>query len=451
MPTTFEVEQHRNSANTKQAEMQKLFVTGHLLPGADTSAKHIRNFLIGLGPVCGMNIFNGPHVKTPDSYDKETFERLGNRPPEDVNGAVMWDDSGVQLYIFPNQGQWFTLDIYTCKRFDPDKTLQYVYAELDPGEDIVYSTSTAELNTPWQKFVLPDGKPINPEVRYLSDLDQLFDINPSDSTQALVTGRRLEEIIMMAVAEGYGRRVAASYTTAQVEQLRALHSAFEIATDERFMDDILSGVAKSPDQYPFQPTYDRLSRMEATVAEMKTGKPVIHIGTGWPGTAIGLYRQFGIPVTCVEKDTLTAKKSREALERLGLLGAKKLQVITADGSNLNVEGYSAVIVSAMVLNQNKGTILQNMRNLTSGSPSDPLLILRTPADKARLFFYQELAENILERGIVDPVADTSSILKPNDPIRSIVCLVKETSEVRRGSDRIIEITRSNTKYPTIVE
>ncbi len=37
-----------------QAEMQKLSVA--------------RNFLLALGEVCQMNIFDGPHVKTPNSF-----------------------------------------------------------------------------------------------------------------------------------------------------------------------------------------------------------------------------------------------------------------------------------------------------------------------------------------------------------------------------------------------
>lgn len=83
-----ELEAQRDTTG-QQAEMQKLFVKGHLLIGADLSTKHINDFLIGLGEVCGMNIFNGPHVKTPDSCDLDTFRRLGNRSPEDINGSVM--------------------------------------------------------------------------------------------------------------------------------------------------------------------------------------------------------------------------------------------------------------------------------------------------------------------------------------------------------------------------
>lgn len=99
--------------------------------------------------------------------------------------------------------------------------------------------------------------------------------------------------------------------------------------------------------------------MEAIAAGMQKGRQILHIGTGWPGTAIGLYRQFGISVTCVEKDLEFAERSTAGLRKLGLLGRDKLQVICADGAGLNTGNHQSVIVSAMVPNEDKKKIIRN--------------------------------------------------------------------------------------------
>lgn len=432
--------------NPERAEMQKLFVTGHLLPGADISASHVTTFLTELGEVCGMNIFNGPHVKTPDSYDPETFRRLGNRPPEDINGSVMWDDSGAQMYVFPNRGRWFTLDIYTCKQFDNQRALQFVYETLDVGEDMEFAIQTHETNNPWSPFSQTDGKPLNHEMPFVSEIDKLFNIDLANPEQVFIGGARLEQQVLLAVREGSGNRLAAQYTQQQREQLRELHSRFEVLTDERFMDNVLSNKTSDPNQYPFQTTYNRLSLMEARAGNMQQGKQIMHIGTGWPGTAIGLYRQFGIPVLCVEKDPCVAEKSEEALKRLGLLGNDKLRILCADGTTINPQGYNTVIVSAMVPDRDKATILRNLRNLATGTTSDPFLILRSPADSARSLFYQAPSRDLIGN-TAELAANTRSFMKPEDPLQSFLYRVKELAEVKRGSDAIIMATIAKLQRP----
>lgn len=436
-----ELRVQREKLNSKQAEMQKLFVKGHLLRGADLSADHIHNFLRGLGQVCGMNIFNGPHVKTPESYDAETFQRLGNRPPEDINGSVMWDDSGAQIYVFPDKGNWFTLDAYTCKRFDERKALLFTYQELGAREDMTYATSTAEANSNWRKFVLLDGKPLNPEAKYLPTIDQLFDLDPSDPKEAIRAGTILTRVINHAIRKGYGNRVAQSYTTEEIKELQSIHGRFEVVTDYQFIARVLSGRASKISNYPLQGIFNRLARMEAVAAEMQKGKPVMHIGTGWPGTAIGLYTQFDIPVTCIEKDPDFAEKASAGLKRLGLLGRERIQVVCADGANLNPEEYQAVIVSAMVPNEDKEKIIQNLRELTTDSPTQPVLILRTPADKARSLFYQGPGKGILSNPCLTMVGTSDLMIGDADPLRSLVFKIRPMAATRRGEDYILQSAR----------
>ena len=406
--------------------MQKLEVAGHLLPGVDISGKRIKRFLEDLGPVCGMNVFNGPHVKAPDSYDPKTVERLGHIP-DDVNGTLMWDDSGAQLYVFPREGNYFTLDIYTCKSFDAQKALQFVYDRLHPREDMVFGETNHNVKTSWTEYTPPGGAPVNPESAYLPEIDQIFDTDPADLYGVIAAGKRLEDIVGRAVIDGAGDRVAASYTPEQRAQLRNLHSDYEVAVDNRFMDGILSGAAISPDEHQFQSMYDRLSFMEGQAIGANDKKPIMHIGTGWPGTAIGLYRQFGTPVTCIEIDPIVATKSRDALEKLGLLGSTKIRIVLADGTDINPENYSAVIISAMVSNSDKAKILRNLRELATGH-EDQLVVLRTPIDDVREFFYQPL-------GIYIPLAhceitEQSPLLE--DPIKSFVYRIEPFARVREG-------------------
>ncbi|MEK7138711.1 MAG: hypothetical protein AAB799_00840, partial [Patescibacteria group bacterium] len=372
----------------------------------------------------------------------ETFERLGNMPPEDINASVMWDDSGAQLYVFPKQENWFTLDIYTCKKFDENAALVYTYEELDPREDMEFAAQTHGANTQWTRFALPNGRIISPESRFTPEIDVLFNGNISDMDRLITAGRTLEHAVLDAVKERSGKRLAASYTEEQIRQLQDLHGNFETAVDQRFMEQVTSGKTSDPEDYPFQPTYDRLSQMEATIANMQRGEKIMHIGTGWPGTAIGLYRQFGISVTCVEKDREVAEKSAAALEKLGLLGTNKLRVVCADGSTINPEQYGAVIISAMVPNSDKSKIIENMKRLATGNQTDPLLILRTPTDRARSLFYQELTGEISSNKAIVPLADTSSLLVCSDPLRSIAYRVREMAAIRRGEDYILNSSRS---------
>lgn len=415
MITSQEVERDRIQGIEKRAPMQKLEVTGHLLPGTDISAGNIKRFLTDLGPICGMNIFNGPHVKTPDSYDIETKKRLGGKAPEDVNGSLMWDDSGAQIYVFPREGNYFTLDIYTCKTLNAERALEFVYNKLHPREDMRFAETNHSVKTEWTGYTRPDDMPLGPENKYLSDIDRLFDTDLEDPNQVIDSGRRLEYLVQKAVDEGIGERVAASYTADQRVQLRDLHSVYEVAVDDRFMDEILAGVATSPDQYPFQPTYDRLSFMEGQAIGADDRKPIMHIGTGWPGTAIGLYRQFGTPVTCIEIDPIVAQKSRDALEKLGLLGRDKIRVINADGATVNPDGFKALIISAMVPREYKARIMRNAHDL-SDDVLETAIILRTPSDKVRSLFYQEL--EISPNGNI--LADTAEFMTSQDPLRSIV-------------------------------
>lgn len=270
-----------------------------------------------------------------------------------------------------------------------------------------------------------------------AQVDELLGTNPTSPNQVINSGIILTRLVTEALKEGCGAQLAQGYTPDQIKRLQAIHGSYEVAIDNRFIDHVLSGVAKSPDRYPLQRAYDRLSIVESIAVGMKRGSKVMHIGTGWSGTAIGLCTQLGVCVTCVEKDPEFAERSRHGLEKLGLLGVDKIQVISDDGAVLNTNGVQAVTVSAMVPNKDKEIIIKNMRELATGDDSDPVLVLRTPVDEVREFFYQRPSVNILNSRYLIEIGNTGSFLRFDDPLQSLVFRVWRMAAAGRGDDRYL--------------
>lgn len=280
------------------------------------------------------------------------------------------------------------------------------------------------------------------------ELIKLLKLDLEMEGQLMSAGYNLEYLVYQAVQNGIGETVVRSFSDKQREHFERIHSRFEVMVDDNIMTDILNLNTNNYLDYPFQIRYNRLSKIEKEAANLQSGKPVMHVGTGWPGTAIGLYNQYGIPVTCVEIDQDVAKKSKTALEKIGFYGKDKLQIILANGANLNTENYSAVIISAMIPTGDKEKIIDNMRRLATGEPSDPLLILRTPPDLARSLFYQPLPTNIINRSSLQLIADTGGSVGRNDHLKSLVYKVMPMAEFHRGFDSILINTISRLNPPT---
>ncbi len=262
-----------------------------------------------------------------------------------------------------------------------------------------------------------------------SELGNLLIVDPTDQTQVFSGGSALRALVGRVVSSGWGNRIAASFTAEQRGQFRALNDAYEVAVDNSFMDDVLVGAITDPDQYPSQPFYDRLSSMEGQALGANIREPILHIGSGWPGTAIGIYRQFGTPVVCVEKDPEVARKSEKALDKLGLLGKDKLRVIAEDGTEVNPHGFKAIIISGMVPNEDKQKIRKNLRDFACAGITT-LLMQRTPVDSTRELFYQVLDES----AYIEFLVDTAQFMQPEDPLWSFACRMR-FPEGARGDRR----------------
>jgi S-adenosylmethionine/arginine decarboxylase-like enzyme len=91
----------------------------------------IRHYLHQLSELISMRVFAGPYAWPPDKWkhkDVELFE---------LNGFVAWTESGCHIYAW-RPYEFFTVDIYSCKRFDAMETLSFTKDYFD-SEDVVYT------------------------------------------------------------------------------------------------------------------------------------------------------------------------------------------------------------------------------------------------------------------------------------------------------------------------
>jgi hypothetical protein len=408
--------------------MQKLFIEGNILPGTDLSKPRLCEIVDGLSEVTGMKIFDGPSIKTPDHYDDETYRRLGNRKPDDINVVWMWDDSGGSIYIFPNQGYRIAIDLHTCKNFDARAALEYLSRVFHFRENIRYAEQTATTSSSWQPLDVH-----TPELKHVDVLNQLLDADTSDVESALQLGPVLESLVYQALREGWGDRLAAVFSEEQRAHIKDLHSTYEIVVDTQFNEDVLIGRATDASQYRFQEIYDRLARLEVEAAGLEPGDHIAHVGTGWPGTAIGMYLKCGIAVTCIEINPEVAENSRRGLEKLGLYGPDKLTVVCANGSLLNLERFKAVLVSAMVPSSDKVDIQMNLARLALGEQSKTSMIVRGPAHSATQLFYQPLDERVFSgaRTVMDATSEPTN----QDPLLSFAFRPGAARNPNRGNEQ----------------
>lgn len=98
-----------------QIPRQRLVIEG--LYEAPLSRASLKAFLQGLSKHLGMRIIYGPVVK----------DVAGSINPKHkgFECIVIWAESGANLYTWNSYG-FFTLDIYTCKKFSVPRTVSFV-------------------------------------------------------------------------------------------------------------------------------------------------------------------------------------------------------------------------------------------------------------------------------------------------------------------------------------
>jgi S-adenosylmethionine/arginine decarboxylase-like enzyme len=88
---------------------QRLVIEGTCDTPISDSA--IRDFLVGLSDVCGMQILLDPVTHRSDRFGWA--------------GWVHWEGSGAHVYAWDRPVLFFSVDVYTCKTFDMEKAVQY--------------------------------------------------------------------------------------------------------------------------------------------------------------------------------------------------------------------------------------------------------------------------------------------------------------------------------------
>lgn len=98
---------------------QRLIIEGHYSIEAD--GETIREYLKKLSKVLQMRTFSGPYSWPPDKWNNMDVKLY------ELNGFVAWTESGCHVYAW-RFCKFFTVDIYSCKKFSVRKTLNFTKA-----------------------------------------------------------------------------------------------------------------------------------------------------------------------------------------------------------------------------------------------------------------------------------------------------------------------------------
>ena len=79
--------------------------------------ERIRSYLSGLSSVCGMKPLMKPATHRSDTHGWA--------------GWIHWEDSGAHFYAWEEPMLFFSVDIYTCKRFDAAAATEFTRDCLD--------------------------------------------------------------------------------------------------------------------------------------------------------------------------------------------------------------------------------------------------------------------------------------------------------------------------------
>ncbi len=80
----------------------------------------IRRYLSELSDVCGMRTLIEPVTHKSDRYGWA--------------GWIHWETSGAHFYAWETPKLFFSVDIYTCKAFDPEVAIEFTRAFFDAPE-----------------------------------------------------------------------------------------------------------------------------------------------------------------------------------------------------------------------------------------------------------------------------------------------------------------------------
>ncbi len=93
---------------------QRLVIEG--VPRAPIGAEQIVEYLLGLSEVCAMTTLVAPVTHRSDRFGWA--------------GWIHWETSGAHFYAWDVPQLFFSVDVYTCKAFDPAAAVEYTRSFL---------------------------------------------------------------------------------------------------------------------------------------------------------------------------------------------------------------------------------------------------------------------------------------------------------------------------------
>ncbi len=97
---------------------QRLVIEG--IPAAEINELAISGYLRGLSDVCDMVL-----LTTPVTHRSDRFGWAG---------WIHWETSGAHFYAWDQPKLFFSVDIYTCKAFDPIAAISYTEAFFETSQ-----------------------------------------------------------------------------------------------------------------------------------------------------------------------------------------------------------------------------------------------------------------------------------------------------------------------------
>lgn len=88
---------------------QRLIIEGHTNDPID--GNEIKDYLKKLGDVCNMDVLLEPIVNLSKEFG--------------WSGWVHWETSGTHFYAWDKKPAFFSVDIYTCKKFNVKKAVEF--------------------------------------------------------------------------------------------------------------------------------------------------------------------------------------------------------------------------------------------------------------------------------------------------------------------------------------
>jgi S-adenosylmethionine decarboxylase len=102
---------------------QRLVVEGTCRRAIDDDA--IRSYLRRLSEVCGMRALMEPVTHRSEQYGWA--------------GWIHWETSGAHFYAWEYPTLFFSVDVYTCKRFEPRDVISYTQAFFEPTNLVAFT------------------------------------------------------------------------------------------------------------------------------------------------------------------------------------------------------------------------------------------------------------------------------------------------------------------------